>query len=75
MINSINNRLKLPKVISIEVTTEGDKSYQVVTYDTEGPGKVAQQKFEVDKEFYQKQIDKLQEQIDVLTARKDACIS
>ena len=72
---NFKNPIQLPKVISIEVITEEGKSYQVITYDSTSIGQVIQQKIEVNKEFYQKQIDKLQEQIDVLTARKDACIS
>lgn len=61
------------KLISTEIIIENEKSYEVKTYETSKPGEIFQQKIEVNKDYFQKQIDKLQSQIDALNQKKDQC--
>lgn len=67
------NPISLPKLISTEIVIENNKSYEVRTYQNIDIGEITEQKIEVNKSYYQPQIDKLQEQLDTLQSRKDAC--
>jgi len=61
------------KVTSVEVIVEDGKSYQVTKFESALAGQPSEQKILVTKEFYQKQIDRLQAQVDKLTEFSDAC--
>jgi len=61
------------KVTSVEVIVEDGKSYQVTKFESALAGQPSQQQILVTKEFYQKQIDRLQAQVDKLTEFRDAC--
>ena len=70
---NLRNIFKTPKLISTQVIVENNKSYEVRTYQNIDIGEITEQKIEVNKSYYQPQIDKLQEQLDTLQSRKDAC--